>query len=102
MDQNIQAIQPLRKKVIARYFTDEERVSLARLLIKDIDRDAYQLHCENETCASSLNASSNHDSKDEESISCQFQVVHCPNYKCGVQISKKYAKEHDDECGYKV
>lgn len=98
VDRNIQAIQPLRRKVIARYFTDEERVSLARLLIKDIDRNAYQLHCENATCASSLNASSN----DDYSISCQFQFVHCPNHKCGAQISKKYAKEHDEECGYKV
>lgn len=102
VDQNIQAIQPLRRKVIARYFTEEERVSLARLLIKDIDRNAYQLHCENETCASALNASSTHGSNDEDLISCQFQFVPCPNNKCGVQISKKYAKEHDEECGYKV
>ena len=102
MDQNIQAIQPLRKKAITKYFTDEERESLARLLIKDIDRDAYQLHCENETCASSLHASSNHGNKEDDLITCQFQFVPCPNYKCTVQISKKYAKEHDDECGYKV
>lgn len=102
MDQNIQEIQPLRRKVIVRYFTDEERVSLARLLIKDIDRDAYQLHCENEACASSLNASSNHGSTDENSMNCPFQFVTCPNYKCGAQVSKKYAEEHDEECGYKV
>ena len=101
VDQNIhQAILP-RRNVIKRYFTDEERTSLARLLIKDIDRAAYQLHCSNETCASSLHASSNHGSKEEDSL-CQFQFVHCPHYKCDAQISKKYEKEHDDECGYKV
>ena len=104
IDQNIQVIQPLRRKVIAKYFTEEERLALARLLIKDIDRDAYQLHCENETCASSLNAAgSNHrNKKDDSTTSCQFQFIPCPNYKCTVQISKKYATEHDEECGYKL
>ncbi len=102
VDQNIMAIQPLRRKVIARYFTNEERTSLARLLIKDIDRDAYQLHCSNETCASSIHASSNHGSKEEDLITCPFQLVHCPHYKCNAQISKKYMKDHDDECGYKL
>lgn len=104
VDQNIQAIQPLRKKVIAKYFTDEERISLARLLIKDIDRDAHQLHCENETCASSQHAGSNHgNSKEVDDLtSCPFQFIPCPNYKCTIQMSKKYAKEHDDECGYKL
>jgi hypothetical protein len=102
VDKSIQAIQPLRRKVIAKYFTDHERVSLARLLIKDIDRDAYELHCKNETCASLIHAGSHHGSKQDDSTACPFHYIPCPNYKCTVQISKKYTKEHDEECGYKL
>lgn len=103
VDQNIQTIQPLRKKAITKYFTEKERLALARLLIKDIDREAFELHCNKETCASTLYMSpsrSNHGSKEEES--CQFQYIECPNHKCQMQISKKYAEEHDEECGYKL
>ena len=113
VDQNIQAIQPLRRKVIAaHYFTDKERLALARLLIKDIDRDAFQFHCKNETCANnslhnttSNHKNHNHGSKEDAlttSSPCPFQFTECPNYKCPVQISKKYVEEHDEECGYKL
>ena len=91
MDKNIQEVQPLRRKIVEKHLPVEERIALARLLIKDIDREAHELHCQNETCASSTTTSC-----------CPFQFITCPNYKCGMRLSKRYAKEHDDECEYKV
>jgi hypothetical protein len=86
---NMAKAMPGRKKLINdKYFPENERVALAKLLVKDADRHAYQLHCKKDSCAGS----------DSE---CEFRLVACPNVGCTEIFSIKYEPYHDEECGFK-
>lgn len=105
VDQNLVAAMPNRRKVMERYFNEKERVNLARLLIKDVDRFSYKMHCRIESCTCAMkatNGNSDHDGGGEDDAhSCEFRLVLCPNENCSAEFSYKHRSEHDDECGYK-
>ena len=93
VDQNLTGAMPERRKLIAiNYLTEQERINLARLLIKDVDRYSYKMHCNVDSCSCN---------NDDEEQACEFRLVPCPNLGCGATFSFKHQAEHDEECGYK-
>ena len=93
VDQNLTGAMPERRKLIAsNYLTEQERINLARLLIKDVDRYSYKMHCNIDSCSCN---------NDDEEQACEFRLVPCPNLGCGATFSFKHQAEHDEECGYK-
>ena len=89
---------PSRKDLISKkYFPKDERVAFARLLVKDVDRYAFQLHCNSEICAAKKNGGG-----DSESSTCEFRLIPCPNPNCTDIFSIKYRNHHDEECGFKI
>lgn len=97
-DQNLVSAMPDRRRVMSSYLDEQERLSLARLLVKDVDRYSYELHCRNDSCADVMG--SDHD--ESNAPSCEFRTVLCQNEHCNATFSYKHATEHDDECGYKL
>lgn len=105
VDQNVVSAMPGRRKEMARYFNDQERLSLARLLVKDVDRYSYKMHCMDDSCACVLGetiGNLNRDDEDEDNLNCEFRLVPCPNPNCNASFSYKYQAQHDDECGFKL
>lgn len=89
---------PGRKDLISnKYFPNEERVAYAKLLVKDVDRYAFQLHCNKDSCDASKNGGA-----DSELSNCEFRLSSCPNPNCTDIFSIKYQSYHDEECGFKV
>mmetsp|Transcript_23611 Transcript_23611/g.50971 ORF Transcript_23611/g.50971 Transcript_23611/m.50971 type:complete len:580 (-) Transcript_23611:40-1779(-) len=112
-DQNLISAMPGRRKVAERYLTERERVCLARLLIKDVDRHSFQFHCRNESCSCIMMGGSQHsnndssyriddDDDDTKLPDCEFRLVPCPNLNCPDQFSHKHRMQHDEECGFKL
>ena len=93
---------PGRKDLISRrYFPEEERVAYAKLMVKDVDRYAFHLHCQEEYCSS--RKLDNEDSSNAGAkLSCEFSFQTCPNPNCPEVFSIKYQNYHDEECGFKL
>lgn len=119
VDRNfISALPGRRKALMSKYFNDEERSNLARLLVKDVDRHSYKLHCRNDHCASVTNGSGSFDNDDDDGeeeeakekvdhhprrvCNCEFRLVPCPNENCISTFSLKHATGHDDVCGHRL
>lgn len=109
----ISAMPKRRKVVMERYMSEQECMTLTRLLIKDVDRYTYKMHCMNDSCAcvkAALNRSLEHDedsylpseNNQDESTFCEFRIVECPNAGCSAKFSFKHCTEHDKECDFKV
>ncbi len=102
--QNIATSLPSMKKTISRYLGERERQILAQLLIKDIDRYSYKLHCSTEHCAQHLaevvGGVESHSVSDEL---CKFRLVLCSNAGCDSKFSFLHQVQHEDEdCQYKI
>ena len=94
---------PSRKQLIAkRYLPEQERVEYAKLLVKDLDRHAYQLHCRNKSCAGNTIGKEECSNIDKPSQLCEFRWLSCHNPDCMEAFSFKYEKYHDEECGFKL
>lgn len=89
VDQNLMAAMPKRRKLISTYLTEQERLNLARLLVKDIDRYSYKMHCRNDSCECSV-------------LACDFRIISCTNEGCNATFSFKHREQHDADCGYKL
>ena len=107
VDQNLVAAMPERRQAVSKYLNEQERSTLARLLVRDVDRYSFQLHCKNESCAS-LSGAENGDDRpvggngDGTESACEFRLVTCPNPGCSAEFSYKRRSEHDDACGFKL
>ena len=94
--QNIATSLPSMKKIISRYLGERERQILAQLLIKDIDRHSYKLHCGTEHCAQ-------YSAEDVGGDLCKFRLVSCSNAGCDSKFSSLHQVQHEDEdCQYKI
>jgi hypothetical protein len=94
---------PDRWRAVSTYLNEQERRSLARLIIKDIDRYSFKLHCRNDLCACvMLERHGGSDDKGGDSYSCEFRVIPCPNLNCTATFSYNHRIQHDDECGFKL
>lgn len=69
------------------FFQESERVELAKLLIRKLDR-TYDFHCDAINC--------------EENGTCLFRTVRCTNPDCPDSFSAKWTEKHDSRCTYKV
>ncbi|KAL7522713.1 hypothetical protein ACHAWX_007396 [Stephanocyclus meneghinianus] len=100
---NIVKAMPGRKELIStNYFSEDERIAYAKLLVKDVDRYAFQLHCQNESCVGNVNGNMAEDNAEaQKTTACEFRLVVCPNLNCNERLSFKYQKFHDEECGFK-
>eukprot|EP00804_Cyclotella_cryptica_P016888 CCRYP_001851-RD/>CCRYP_001851-RD protein AED:0.02 eAED:0.02 QI:3275/0.75/0.8/1/0.75/0.4/5/484/532 len=94
---------PGRKEMISKnYFPEEERMAYAKLLVKDVDRYAFHLHCHDESCAGNVSGKQSEDNTEaQQSSACEFRLVVCPNLNCNERLSFKYQIYHDEECGFK-
>jgi len=127
-DADLLAAMPKRRKVVEEYhFHEQERVTLARLIIKDVDRYCFKMHCSNASCACVNGGSSSHSDDSEgndnnnhitdennlqqqsssssslsASSSCEFRWIPCPNPNCQSTFSYKHRTEHDNNCQYKL
>ena len=66
---NLVLAMPGQQKVVPRYLNEQERLNLARLLVKNIDQYSYKMHCKNGSCACVMketNGSS--DDEDEDNL----------------------------------
>jgi hypothetical protein len=89
---------PGRKELISKkYFPEEERLAYAKLLVKDVDRYAFQLHCNKESCAVYRETGN-----DSDCSACEFRLMNCQNPNCTERFSFKYQTYHDEECGFKL
>jgi len=103
-DVNLVSAMPGQRKVVARYLNEQERLNLARLLVKDVDRYSYKMHCRNGSCACVMREAngSSHDEDEDNQPSCEFRLIPCPNTNCNATFSYKHRTQHDDECGFKL
>jgi hypothetical protein len=75
-----------RKNEIAqRYFSTEERIELAKLLLRKFDH-LNAFHCPRRNCG----------------LSCEFRIEQCSNEHCFVYFSHKWWEEHDAICPEKL
>jgi len=95
VDRNLAAAMPDARMAMSRYFDERERMCLARLLIKDVDRRAYEMHCRNEFCSMPF-------LDDDPPPPCEFRLISCPNDGCVATFSFRRRDEHDAECGHKL
>jgi hypothetical protein len=93
-NRNLDAAMPGARTTVSRHFDERERVFLARLLIKDIDRRAFKMHCWNEYCGMPF-------VDNDPPPPCEFRLVSCTNKGCVAVFSYKYHDEHDAKCEYK-
>jgi len=100
VSQHVVSAMPKRKIAVSKYLDKNERLALAKLLIKDIDRYSFKLHCKVESCGST-NGESEHTVGIAATRLCEFRLVTCPNENCPAVISFKYKDDHDSECGFK-
>ncbi len=100
VSQHLVSAMPKRKIAVSKYLDKNERFALAKLLIKDIDRYSFKLHCKVESCGST-NDESEHILGIASTPLCEFRLVPCPNENCPAVISFKYKDQHDSECGFK-
>ncbi|KAL7548036.1 hypothetical protein ACHAWF_011323 [Thalassiosira exigua] len=102
VDQNLVYAMPDMQKTMSIYFTDAERLHLARLLVKDVDRYSYKMHCRVDSCACVASNGVNAQDAGAKKSSCEFRLMSCPNENCMAVFSFKHRVEHDDECGHKI
>jgi hypothetical protein len=93
-NRNLEAAMLDARATVSRHFDERERACLARLLIKDVDRRAFKMHCWNEYCGMPF-------VDDDPPPPCEFRLVSCSNKGCVAVFSYKYRDEHDAECEYK-
>jgi hypothetical protein len=94
---------PGRKEIISEnYFPEEERDAFAKLLVRDVDRYAFQLHCQNENCTGINERNDTTEPQAKEQPRCEFRHMLCANLNCTEKFSLKYQTYHDEECGYKL
>jgi hypothetical protein len=75
-----------RKNEIAqRHFSSEERIELAKLLLRKFDH-LNAFHCPRRNCG----------------LSCEFRIEQCANEHCFVYFSHKWWEEHDAICPEKL
>ena len=86
---NFVAAMPDRRKLVAKFLSEQERLSLARLLVKDVDRYTYKMHCQSASCGEGDNT-------------CEFRIITCPNKNCNATFSCKHSNRHDEECEFKL
>ena len=67
------------------WFTQEERMEVAELLIQRHDH-SNKFHCNTVMCGEQ----------------CEFAIVVCENENCGTLLSKKWVAKHDMTCVHKV
>ncbi len=92
---------------MSKHLDERERLSLARLLIKDIDRYTYEMHCSTDYCArnsiESDGVASSSGSSDKPDKLCQFRLIPCSNEGCDVVFSFLHQRQHEEEgCQYKI
>lgn len=102
--QNIATYMPVMQTVMSRYLDDRERQSLARLLIKDIDRHSYKMHCNTDHCArhstEAVGGVANSSGSDDL---CKFRIVACSNEGCKATFSFVHQIRHEEEyCQYTI
>jgi hypothetical protein len=91
VQQNIVTYIPSMRRVMSRCLGERERGILAQLLIKDIDRHSYEMHCSTDYC-------SQHGTNDDM---CKFRTVTCHNEGCDATFSFVHQIQHDKEdCQY--
>lgn len=102
--QNIATSLPAMQSVMSRYLCKSERQSLARLLIKDIDRHSYTMHCPTVNCAQhSIDAVGGVTSSNDAVNLCKFRLVTCSNERCDETFSFLHQIQHEDvDCQYKI
>ncbi|KAL9180571.1 hypothetical protein ACHAXT_011024 [Thalassiosira profunda] len=100
VDQNVMSAMPGRRKAVSKYLGEQERLYLARLLIKDVDRFSYIMHCKRDSCSCANTSAAGSD--EEQESECEFRLIACVNEHCNATFSYKYRQEHDEECGYKL
>lgn len=102
VSQHVVTAMPQRRVAVSKYMGVRERLALARLLIKDVDRHSFKLHCRVESCGSTNDESEHSANGSEKEPVCGFRLVECPIANCPSIFSFKYGTEHDDECGFKL
>ena len=80
-----QFLQRCREVSESSCFPEVERSAIAGLLVRKIDADSYQLHCDKPGCGTE----------------CRFAPVSCTNEGCNRSISRLHLKEHDEVCLFK-
>jgi hypothetical protein len=103
VNNNLAKALPTRRELVSKhYFGSEERVALARLVVKDVDRYSYKMHCKNEYCGCITGKNGGDNTPSTSSSTCEFRLVSCPNTNCPETFSFKYSQQHDEECGFKL
>jgi hypothetical protein len=98
-DKNVSATHAEMKGMVSPYFDERERKCYARLLIKDVDRYSFKMHCKNELCSHGITEMT-FDSTNPPH--CEFHNIFCRNEGCIVTFSFKHLAKHDTECAYKL
>ena len=98
-DKNVTATHGEMRGMVSSYFDERERKCYARLLIKDVDRHSFKMHCTNELCTHGI-TEIQFDITDPPH--CEFQFVSCRNKGCTATFSFKHFSKHDAECAYKL
>jgi TRAF-type zinc finger len=87
-DQNDDPVWIERSTAVTRlYFSKAERDAMAGWMIRALDRDDFQLHCNQQHCGQEI---------------CPFARTKCPNPQCPTMLSKIHLPHHDLECDYKL
>ncbi len=102
--QTIVTTMPTMRIAMSRYWGERERQYLARLLIKDIDRHSYKMHCSTDNCAQqSIEAVGDGASHSNSDNLCKFRFGPCSNSGCDATFSFLHQIRHDEEdCQYKI
>lgn len=103
-EQGLVAAIPERRRVVSSYLNERERENLARLIVKDVDRYTYKMHCRSDSCACCVaKDATGSPVKDSDDVPfCEFRLIGCPNAGCEEKFSFKHAEQHDGACGYKL
>lgn len=98
-DKKVTATHADMKKKVSIYFDEHERNCYAKLLIKDVDRHSFKLHCRNELCSHG-NIETQLDVTNPPQ--CEFHSISCWNEGCTTTFSFKHLAKHDAECAYRL
>ena len=99
VDRNLYAAMPRAREAMSRHFDERERACLARLVVRDVDRNSFAMHCRNECCGAPFVDDGDDDPR---SPPCEFRTIACPNVGCVASFSFRHAAEHDAACPHRL
>jgi len=101
VDRNLDAAMPRIREAMSRHLDARERTCLARLIVRDVDRRSFEMHCRNECCGAPF-VDDDGDDPTPAPPPCEFRTIACPNLGCVAAFSFRHAADHDAACPHKL